>query len=44
MIGIYGAWADRNKSSEEYLMGVGNVSPLAGYIIKIENLPTIASE
>ena len=28
MIGIYGAWADRNKSSEEYLMGVGNVSPL----------------
>ena len=28
VIGIYWAWADRNKSSEEYMMGGGNVSPL----------------
>ena len=28
IIGIYWDWVDRNKSSEEYMMGGGNVSPI----------------
>ena len=28
LVGLFWAWKDRNKSSEEYMMGGGNVSPV----------------
>ena len=28
LIGIFWAWKDRNKSSDEYMMGGGNVNPI----------------
>ena len=28
LIGIFWAWKDRNKSTDEYMMGGGNVSPI----------------
>ena len=28
IIGVFWAWRDRKKSSDEYMMGGGNVSPI----------------